>query len=128
MNSTNRWLKRCPQLWNVACGEFAWVGNRPLRPEQAGQLKNDFEKLWLHAPIGFVSLADAEFCFDRFDEAARAHSSFYATCRDWRLDFSILTRFAHLLARRALDKGKEELSTPVPAPVPESSSITIRSS
>ena len=126
MNSTNRWLKRWPQLWNVACGEFAWVGNRPLKPEQATQLKNDFEKLWLNAPIGFVSLADVEFCFDRFDEQARAHASFYATCRDWRLDASILTRFVRLLARRALDKGKEELTVPVPAPVPESSRITIQ--
>ena len=126
MNSTNRWLKRWPQLWNVACGEFAWVGNRPLRPEQADQLKNDFEKLWLSAPIGFVSLADVELCFDRFDEQARAHASFYATCKDWRLNCSILTRFAHLLWRRALDKSKEELTTPVPAPVPESSRITIQ--
>lgn len=126
MNSTNRWLKRWPQLWNVACGEFSWVGNRPLRPEQASQLKNDFEKLWLNAPIGFVSLADVELCFDRFDEQARAHSSFYATCRDWRLDLSILTRFADLLWRRALDKSKEELTAPVPAPVPESSRITLQ--
>ena len=126
MNSTNRWLKRWPQLWNVACGEFSWVGNRPLKPEQANQLKTDFEKLWLNAPLGFVSLADAEFCFDRFDEQSRAHSAFYATCRDWRLDYSILTRFAHLLWRRALDKSKEELTTPVPAPVPESSRVTIQ--
>jgi len=126
MNSTNRWLKRWPQLWNVACGEFAWVGNRPLRPEYAQRLKTDFDKLWLHAPIGFVSLADVEQCFDRFDEQACAHSTYYAITADWRLDLSILTRFTKLLWRRALDKGKEELVSPVPTPVPESGRITIQ--
>ena len=125
MNSTNRWLKRWPQLWSVACGEFAWVGNRPLKPEYAAQLKTDFDKLWLQAPLGFVSLADVEQCFDRFDEQARAHASYYATAANRRLNFSILTRFVNLLWRRALDKGREELASPVPAPVPESSRITI---
>lgn len=126
MNSTNRFMKRWPQLWNVACGEFAWVGNRPLSPKNAAQLTTDFEKLWLNAPIGLVSLADVEGAFDRFDEQARAHASFYATRADWRLNASILTRFAQRLWRRALDKGKEELAAPITQPVPESSRITIR--
>lgn len=126
MNSTNRFLKRWPQLWNVACGEFAWVGNRPLSPKNAVQLTTDFEKLWFHAPIGLVSLADVEGSLDRFDEQALAHAAFYATRADWRLDASILTRFVQCMWRRAVVKGKEELATPLTEPVPESSRITIR--
>lgn len=126
MNSTNRFLKRWPQLWNVACGDFAWVGNRPLSPKNAAQLTTDFEKLWFHAPIGLVSLADVEGAFDRFDETARAHASFYTTRADWRLNASILTRFAQRMWRRALDKGREELAAPIAEPVPESSRITVR--
>ena len=127
MNSTNRFMRRWPQLWNVACGEFAWVGNRPLSPKNATHLATDFEKLWLNAPVGLVSLADVEGAFDRFDEQARAHAAFYATRADWRLDASILTRFVERMCRRALDKGKEELTAPIPEPVPESSRITIQS-
>jgi hypothetical protein len=127
MNSTNKFMRRWPQLWNVACGEFAWVGNRPLSPKHAAQLATDFEKLWLNAPVGLVSLADVEGAFDRFDELARAHAAFYATRADWRLRLSILTRFAQSMWRRALDKGKEELAAPITEPVPESSRITLRS-
>lgn len=126
MNSTNRFMRRWPQLWNVACGEFAWIGNRPLSPKHAAQLKTDFDKLWLHAPIGLVSLADVEGAFDCFDEQARAHASLYSTRADWRMDASILTRFAATFWRRALDKGKEELAAPIGQPVPESSRITVR--
>jgi hypothetical protein len=127
MNSTNKFMRRWPQLWNVACGEFAWVGNRPLSPKIAPQLNSDFERLWLNAPLGLVSLGDVEGSFDRFDEAARAHAAFYATRADWRLDLSILSRFVKRMWQRALDKGKEELTVPIPEPVPESSRITIRS-
>ena len=127
MNSTNKFMRRWPQLWNVACGEFAWVGNRPLSPKNAAQLNTDFEKLWLNAPLGLVSLGDVEGSFDRFDEVARAHAAFYASRADWRLDLSILSRFVKRMGQRALDKGKEELTVPIPEPVPESSRITIRS-
>lgn len=85
-------LRRWPQLWNVAHGEFAWVGNRPLPPAEAASLRHDFERLWLAAPTGLVSLADAEGCPDPFGDEARAHASFYAVRRDWWLDLSILAR------------------------------------
>ncbi|HKQ39049.1 MAG TPA: sugar transferase [Verrucomicrobiae bacterium] len=123
MNSTNKFMRRWPQLWNVACGEFAWVGNRPLSPKYAAQLTSDFEKLWLNAPVGVVSLADVEGAFDKFDEQARAHAAFYATRADWRLDLQIMARFVTRMWQRA----KEELTAPIPEPVPESKRITIRS-
>jgi hypothetical protein len=86
------WLKRWPQLWKVVCGEFAWVGNRPLSPAAALTLTSQFDRLWLKAPIGLISLADAEACAELLGQEARVLASFYAMRANWRLDLSILGR------------------------------------
>ena len=84
---------RCwPQLWNIIWGDFAWVGNSPLSPAEVAQLSNDFERLWLAAPIGLISLADAEGVTGHFTDEARACASFYAVQANWKLDLSILRR------------------------------------
>ncbi len=87
------WLRRWPQFWSVVRGDLTWFGNRPLRPTQALALANDFERLWLAAPVGLVSLADAHGCpcSDVTDEAC-AHASYYAVNASWRLDWFILQR------------------------------------
>jgi hypothetical protein len=92
LTGTDSWLRRWPQLWSIARGDFAWVGNRPLTPVQAAQLTSDFERLWLSAPVGLVSLADAEGCREPHSDEARAHASFYAVRADWQLNCSILAR------------------------------------
>lgn len=91
------WLRRWPQLWSIVRGDFAWVGNRPLNPNRATRLMNDFERLWLTAPLGLISLADAEGCTDCFKVQTRAHASFYATQANWRLDWSIFVHAIFLL-------------------------------
>jgi hypothetical protein len=122
--STNRWLRRWPQLWNVARGEFAWVGNRPLSSSRAANLSDDFERCWLNAPVGLVSLTDAEGIPDSFDAQARAHASYYAAVRDWRLDLDILARVSRLLIFRAVLESKRGFSGAVPPPLPERISPT----
>jgi hypothetical protein len=87
--SINRWLRRWPQLWNVMRGDFTWIGNRPLSPPDAEALRNEFERLWLAAPIGLISLADAVGCPQAFNDEARAHAAFYAVKANRRLDCSI---------------------------------------
>jgi hypothetical protein len=82
--------RRWPQLWSIVRGDFSWVGNRPLTREEAVQLETEFEQLWLAAPVGFVSLADAFGCGDRFDDESRAHSSYYAVRASSRLDRAVL--------------------------------------
>ena len=72
------WCRRWPQLGNVVRGEFAWVGNRPLTPAQAAELHGDFEQLWLAAPTGLFSLADALGSPEGVTEEARVHASFFA--------------------------------------------------
>ncbi len=99
-SSANGWWKRWPQLWSIVCGEFTWVGNRPLTTFQAGQLANEFERLWLAAPIGLISKGDSEGCSDLSSDEAHAHASFYAAQANWRLDLMILFRTVKHLAGR----------------------------
>ena len=92
LNGVGPCLRRWPQPWKIAKGSFCWVGNRPLTPDQAAQLGNEFERLWLAVPTGWISLADAEGCIDRFDDEARAHSSFYAVQSSTTQNLRLLTR------------------------------------
>jgi hypothetical protein len=111
------WLRRWPQLWDVVCGRFAWVGNRPLRPAEAAMLSSDFAALWLTAPIGLVSLADVEGCGEGVSEEACAHSSYYAVCGDWKLDCSILMRALRGAPRPAPKTRKRRKAIPSRHPV-----------
>jgi len=90
------WLRRWPQLFNILRGDFAWIGNRPLSPREAMRLTNDFERLWLAAPLGLVSLADTEAGRGFFNDEARAHASYYAAHANWRLDGAIFARAVFL--------------------------------
>jgi hypothetical protein len=96
------WLRVWPQMWNIVKGDFAWVGNRPLSPGEVGELSNDFERLWLAAPIGLVSLADAEGAAGSFSDETRACASFYAVQANWRLDMSIIVRAVLATTRKSL--------------------------
>src|SRR5206468_11323241 len=103
-----------PQLWNIARGQFTWVGNRPLSPADAAALANEFERLWLAAPIGLVSLADALGCPQAFSDEARAHASYYAVKANWRLDCSIFLRaLIVLLFGYCTMSATEELLVPI---------------
>jgi hypothetical protein len=85
---SGKW-RRWPELWSIARGQFAWVGNRPITPGQAAQLATEFDQLWLAAPTGIFSLADAQGCAEEFGDEARAHASFYAVdparWKNWRI-------------------------------------------
>ena len=85
LTGTRGWLRRWPQLWNILFGDFSWIGNRPVGPRQSNRLANDFERLWLAAPLGIISLADAEGCNDFSSDETRAHASYYAV---WIRSFS----------------------------------------
>jgi NDP-sugar pyrophosphorylase family protein len=92
LTGARNWLRRWPQFWSVLRGDLAWFGNRPLRPTQALALSNDFERLWLAAPPGLVSLADAYGCPEGLSEEACAHASYYAVNSSRRLNWFIVER------------------------------------
>jgi hypothetical protein len=98
LTAGRNWLRRWPQFWSVVRGDFCWIGNRPLRPSEAMNLGNDFERLWLAAPIGLVSLADAHGCVDILSDETIAHSSYYTVNASRRLDWFIMVRTLCLAA------------------------------
>lgn len=118
LSSGSNWLKRWPQFWSVVRGDLAWVGNRPLRPTQALELANDFERLWLAAPVGLVSLADAHGCTEGLNDEICAHASFYAVNASRRLDGFILTRalFRALFAIPIRLRSRRSSTSAVPIP------------
>lgn len=70
--------KRWPQLWGIFRGKFVWIGNRPLAPEEAARLTEEFDQLWLAVPTGLFSLADVLGDPEGLSDETRAHASFYA--------------------------------------------------
>lgn len=112
--NVNRWVRRWPQLWSIVCGDLCWVGNRPISASKASRLHNDFERLWLHAPTGLVSLADVRGWMDSFSDEARAHSCFYAVQRNWRLDMQILGRAPMVFLVSAAERLWENEYVPMP--------------
>jgi hypothetical protein len=84
--------RRWPQLWAIARGQFAWIGNRPLAPPEAARLDGEFDGLWLAAPTGLFSLADTLGDPDEVSDATRAHASFYAVDPDRDKDAKIFWR------------------------------------
>ncbi|MFO1459229.1 MAG: hypothetical protein U1G08_07445 [Verrucomicrobiota bacterium] len=83
---------RWPELWQIVRGRFAWVGNRPIPPETAATLRDEYERLWFSIPPGLLAPAELEGAKDPHGDEARAHASFYATHRGWRRDVNLLIR------------------------------------
>src|SRR5690606_23161065 len=114
----SNWLKRWPQFWSVVRGDLNWVGNRPLRPPQALELANDFERLWLTAPVGLVSLADANSCTEGVSHEICAHASFYAVNASRSLDWYVLTR-AMIRAAAAIPIRRRSRRSGAAVPLPQ---------
>lgn len=120
LTGAGNWLRRWPQFWNVVRGDLTWFGNRPLRPTQAHALANEFERLWLAAPVGLVSLADAHGCRGDFSEEACAHASYYAVNASRSLDWFIFRRsFLRAASVWPLRPGRRKHAVPLPQLVPK---------
>lgn len=121
LTGASNWLRRWPQFWNVVRGDMTWFGNRPLRPTQALALATDFERLWLAAPVGLISLADAHGCREGISEESCAHSSYYAVHAGLKLDWFI---FSRALLRAAMvwpfrGQRRKEATVPLEQLVPK---------
>jgi len=71
-------LRRWPYLWRIVTGDFSWIGNPPLTPEEAATLEGEFESLWLQAGPGIFTAPEAEGSTAPWDDGARAHAALFA--------------------------------------------------
>ena len=92
LNGVDGLLRRWPELEAVIRGELLLVGNRPLTPGDATELRGEMGQLWLSTPSGVLSLADAE--GDNGDSVSESvtHSAYFTAQRSFRLRASILAR------------------------------------
>jgi hypothetical protein len=95
--------KRWPQLWGIVTGKFVWIGNRPLAPEEAARLTEEFDQLWLAVPTGLFSLADALGDREGLSDDTRAHASFYAVDPNRHKDFKIFWGVIYHAIRRKVN-------------------------
>ena len=87
-------LRRWPRLICIAKGDFAWVGNPPLAPSEAGALLTQYERLWYSVRPGLVALADIQGDPDSRDEEAVAQATFFVATQSVRSKIGILFRAA----------------------------------
>jgi hypothetical protein len=70
---------RWPRLWRIVTGDFCWVGNPPLDQNQASQLTEEFERLWLRVPPAIFTAPEAEGSCEPWDDEARLHAAMFAS-------------------------------------------------
>lgn len=90
-----RFLARLGNLLNVIGGDILLVGNRPMDPEFAFCITEEWERRRFTCQAGFISVLDS---FDgrRLSDAERsAREADYAVYRSVRTDLSILCRAVH---------------------------------
>lgn len=104
-------LRRWPRLLAIARGEFAWVGNPPLAPTEAGALLTQYERLWYSVRPGLVSLADVAGDPGARDEQAVAHASYFVASQTAQSKARILCKAVAKLFKSSLRYGTCGINT-----------------
>lgn len=77
-------LHRLPELWNVVCGEIALVGVKPLLPEEAARITEEWQQVRYRSPAGFTGLWFTQFTRDDNFDALCVADSYQAATASWR--------------------------------------------
>ncbi len=112
-HSLTGWLQRWPELVQVWRGQFTWLGNRPLTPEQASHLSDGTDRLWLAVAPGLFSFGESLGCDDLHSTEARAHAAYHSATSSPGQDLRALSRIARRLLVAPL---RESALTFVPSP------------
>lgn len=107
-----RWeLHRLPRLWNVVTGELALVGVRPLHPDEAAKLGEEWHQTRYARPAGFTGLWYVQRHLPYDLDAIVAADVYYAVTANWRTDVRLLvqTPLAWLAHRARKAEGEPAL-------------------
>ncbi|NTU78087.1 MAG: nucleotidyl transferase [Chloroflexales bacterium] len=88
-----RWdLHRLPELFNVLSGDMGLVGVKPLRPEEAARLTEEWHQQRHEAPAGITGLWYLQTDADSDLDTVIVTDVYYTATRSWRGDMLLLLR------------------------------------
>jgi NDP-sugar pyrophosphorylase family protein len=89
----HRWeLDRIPELWNILMGDLELVGVKPLSPEEAGLLTEEWHQKRYECRPGFTGLWYIQTNADSELEEVLVADAYYAATHTWRGDLRLLWR------------------------------------
>ena len=85
---------RLPTYWNVAAGDVAWVGLRPLSQAEMNAMPTDWRQLYGSGKVGIVRLAELDLSFanDNPDDQTYSSEAYYVATHSLKTDLGILWR------------------------------------
>ncbi|MCA9935542.1 MAG: sugar transferase [Anaerolineales bacterium] len=97
-----RWgLHRLPELWHVLRGDLALVGVKPLTPDEAAQVTEEWQRQRYACPAGLTGLWAVQTAPSASLDEVLMADTYYAATRSWREDVKILGRWVWGVKRKA---------------------------
>ncbi|MFN0158654.1 MAG: sugar phosphate nucleotidyltransferase [Bacteroidota bacterium] len=113
-------LARLGNLINIITGDIALVGNRPMDPEFAFSITEEWQRTRFKCQAGFISLLDTIDTRTMAEEERSAIEGHYALHRQLRMDVEVI----HGVVRRSLMKMFHIKMVPVSRHTRSASAIT----
>lgn len=101
-------LHRLPELLNVLRGEMGLVGVKPLRPEEAARLTEDWHQRRHEAPAGVTGLWYLQTEAGSDLDTVIVTDVYYSATRTWRGDMLLLTRTPAAWLRRSGRRSEQD--------------------
>jgi NDP-sugar pyrophosphorylase family protein len=106
-------LQRLPELFNVLQGDLVLVGVKPLSPEQATMLSEDWQQKRHESPCGFSGLWYLQTEPESDLDTVVITDVYYAATQSWHGDLRILMRTPATWLRRCRRQAVEPLAAPI---------------
>jgi NDP-sugar pyrophosphorylase family protein len=98
-------LHRLPELLNVLRGEMGLIGVKPLAPEHAARLTEEWHQRRHEAPAGFTGLWYLQTDDDSDLDTVIVTDVYYTATRNWRGDILLLLRTPGTWLRHCMTRG-----------------------
>lgn len=93
-------LYRLPLLWNVVRGDLALIGVKPISPEEANRLDEEWHQKRFECPAGFTGLWYVQPLTGSELEEILVSDAYYVATHNWWTDLGILLRTPAAWRRR----------------------------
>ena len=83
---------RLPELWNIVRGDIAFVGVKPLLPQEAARVTEEWQRKRYDYPAGFTGLWFLQTNPDSELDEVLVSDAYYVATRNWREDLQLMLR------------------------------------